>query len=70
MADERRLTFLRHAYELARSGDFADQQAIEAVLTKDYPEAQEWLSNSFIRDGLRQMCKLARTEQSDPERSF
>ena len=63
MPDERRRTFLRKAYELARSGHFEGEQALEAALQKDYPEAKEWLSNPFIRDGLRQVCDLARAER-------
>ena len=65
MPDERRRSVLRKAYELARSGLFDDEQAIEAALLEDYPEAQEWLRNAFIRDGLRNLCDLARAERRE-----
>ena len=65
MADERRRTFLRQAYELARSGDFADEQSIEAVLARDDPAASEWLKSPFVREGLRQVCDLARAERRE-----
>jgi hypothetical protein len=65
MADERRRTFLRKAYELARSGHFEGEQALEAALLEDYLEAHAWLSNPFIRDGLRQVCDLARAERRE-----
>ena len=65
MADERRRTFLRKVYELARSGHFEGEQALEAALQKDYPEAKEWLSNPFIREGLRQVRDLARAERRE-----
>jgi hypothetical protein len=64
MADERR-TVLRKAYELARSGDFADEQSIEAVLARDDPAASEWLKSSIVREGLRQVCDLARAERRE-----
>ena len=54
MADERRRTVLRQAYKLARSGDFADEQSIEAVLARDDPAASEWLKSPIVREGLRQ----------------
>jgi hypothetical protein len=63
MADERRRTVLRQAYEMARSGDFADEQSIEAVLARDDPAASDWLKSPFVREGLRQACDLARAEQ-------
>jgi hypothetical protein len=65
MADERRRTVLRQAYEMARSGDFADEQAIEAVLARDDPAASEWLKSPFVREGLRQACDLARAERRE-----
>jgi hypothetical protein len=70
MADERRRTVLRQAYEMARSGDFADEQAIEAALATVDPAATEWLKSPFIREGLRQACDLARAErQEEKDRS-
>ena len=69
MADERR-TVLRQAYELARSGDFADEQSIEAVLARDDPAASEWLkspssvkacdtcSTSLVLSGVRKWVAL------------
>ena len=64
-ADQRRRTFLRKAFELARSGLLEDERAVKSALLKDYPEAELWLSNPFIRDGLRQVCELARAEAID-----
>jgi hypothetical protein len=47
MSDERRRTFLRKAYELARSGHFEGEQALEAALQKDYPESQRVAEQSL-----------------------
>ena len=65
MADERRRTVLRQAYELARSGDFADEQSIEAALARYDPAASEWLKSPIVREGLRQVCDLARAERRE-----
>ena len=64
MADERR-TVLRQAYELARSGDFADEQSIEAVLARDDPAASEWQKSAIVREGLRHVFDLARAERRE-----
>ena len=65
MADERRRTVLRQAYELARSGDFGDEQSIEAVWARYDPAASEWLKSPIVREGLRQVCDLARAERRE-----
>ena len=43
-------------------GSSTTMQAIAAPLAGDYPEPREWLSNSFVREGLRQVCNLTRAE--------
>ncbi len=70
MPDERRRSVLRKAYELARSGLFDDEQAIAAALAGDYPEAREWLNKPFVREGLRQVCILARAERAEAQDRF
>jgi hypothetical protein len=62
--EQRRWECIRKAYELARSGRHADRATIEAALVPEYPEVREWLRGSIVAENLRQICELARAEQS------
>ena len=58
---ERRAFVSRRAEELARTGRFADWQAIEFRLryVEGYSEARGWLDSHFIRERLDTLCAEA-----------
>lgn len=59
--EERKIYVIRRAYELARTGQYADVWAIEnALIGEGYSEARDLLDRHSVRDDLNSICTQAR----------
>jgi hypothetical protein len=62
---ERQEYVARRAHELALTGRFQNWLAIETELrfVENFPEARQWLDDSFTRRQLDEVCKRARAQK-------
>ena len=58
-----RATALRKAYDLAKSGDYANCSEIIAALKADHPAVAAWLSEPRIAEAITAMCEATRSRR-------